>query len=78
MFELIRRFKLKIKKITTIDAELVLPKFFKEFPRIAKNVSDLERIVSEGYKFKFMAEEDGADRKMSLSSQKPKRAYNRK
>jgi hypothetical protein len=78
MFELIRRFKLKIKKITTIDGELVLSKFFKEFPRIAKNVSDLERIVSEGYKFKFMAEEDGADRKMSLSSQKPKRAYNRK
>lgn len=67
MFELIRRLKLKIKKVINQEGLLVIPKFFKEFPRIAKNFSDLERIVNQGLEFQFMVDDD-VDRKMSSSS----------
>jgi hypothetical protein len=57
MFELIKRLKIKVKKVMTIDVVknegpagclINYPAFFKEFPRIAKNMDDVERIFNEG------------------------------
>jgi hypothetical protein len=57
MYELIKRLKIKIKKVMTIDLEnnegpagcnINFAVFFKEFPRIAKNMDDVEKIWAEG------------------------------
>lgn len=55
MFELIRRLKIKLRKIvdpTQTDGpagcSIVMAKFFKEFPRIAKCQDDVDRIEREG------------------------------
>jgi len=58
MFELLRRLKAKIKKLTDSESEgasngpagclFLTKKFFKEFPRIAKSQKDVDRIVAEG------------------------------
>jgi hypothetical protein len=57
MYELIKRLKIKIKKVMTIDLEknegpagcnINFCAFFKEFPRIAKNMEDVEKIWEEG------------------------------
>jgi hypothetical protein len=52
MFELIRRLKAKTKQIMDVSktdgaggCEIVLQRFFKEFPRIARSMSDVENIA---------------------------------
>jgi len=45
MFELMRRFKQRVKRITDAQGHIVLSKFFKEFPRIAKNMNDVNLIA---------------------------------
>lgn len=61
MFELIRRLKAKTKQIVDITqadgpggCEIVLSKFFKEFPRIARTMQDVESIVLEGLSNEFL------------------------
>lgn len=41
MFELLKRFKMKIKRITRDIDTLDFPKIFKQFPRIAKDMEDV-------------------------------------
>ena len=55
MFELIRRLKAKTKQIMDLTktdgaggCQIVLQRFFKEFPRIARSMSDVENIAKEG------------------------------
>jgi hypothetical protein len=62
MFELIRRLKVKVKRITNTDigndgpagCKIIHERVFKEFPRIAKNEADIERIISEGPKNNYL------------------------
>ena len=55
MFELIRRLKAKTKQIMDLTktdgaggCQIVLQRFFKEFPRIARSKQDVENIAKEG------------------------------
>ena len=63
MFELMRRIKLKLRRVTDRDVQALskpggciihLHKFFKEFPRIAKCHADVERIISDGSSLEFL------------------------
>lgn len=63
MFELMRRIKLKLRRVTDKDISslakpggciILLHKFFKEFPRIAKSHADVQRIISEGVSLDFL------------------------
>ena len=61
MFELIRRLKLKTKLIMDVSktdgpggCEIILSKFFKEFPRISRSINDVENIAKEGLSNEFM------------------------
>lgn len=67
MFELMRRLKVKVKRITNTDlgndgpagCRLILERVFKEFSRIAKNEADIERIAMEGPRNNYLF--DGQD-----------------
>lgn len=70
MFELMRRLKLKVKRITNTDlgndgpagCRLILERVFKEFSRIARNEADVERIALEGQRNNYLFDgEDLAD-----------------
>ena len=54
MFELIRRLKVKIKKISNSEGKLVLQKFYKEFPRIARTLDDVNKIAEQGLSNEYM------------------------
>jgi hypothetical protein len=63
MFELIRRLKIKLRKIVDpaqtdgpAGCSIVMTKFFKEFPRIAKCQDDVDRIEREGIDNQFMVD----------------------
>lgn len=80
MFELMRRFKQRVKRITDAQGHIVLSKFFKEFPRIAKNMNDVNLIAEQGLATQFIVpkKEQSSDDGEESVEIKVKRKYTRR
>ena len=97
MFELIRRLKAKIKQIVDVNqtdgpggCALVFSKFFKEFPRIARSMQDVEAIVQDGLSNEYLfnkqernedveeEEDQGRPHRLGLQPTRIKRKYVRR